>query len=197
MVLSLTQPGNPPPGLSPSPAATQTAASPNAGVIAGATVAACITLLALLGALYWYLGRRRIRLKALVAEPLPLSATNLSAITSRPPVEARPSIAITISAPSHPASPEIPPLKAEYRGDTIPSVVSGSGSSGIMSSFGGGGGGGGARNRTPTIYSSPQSQTATSAPLPRPPSSQPLPPPPSYAAASRDLQVHEERYNEE
>jgi len=179
--ISLTLPGDPPPGVTTYPAPTEAAATgQNVGVIAGATVAACIALLAFVGACFWYLRRRQIRSKVL--EPLPLTTTNLVATT----LQQAPAVRTVLPTPSHTASAE-PSAKAEYRGNTIPSLVSGSGSSGFVSSSAG------ARNIATSVYSSPLSHvTATTIMPPSPPHSpHPLLPPPSYAAAASDVQIHE------
>ena len=184
---SLTLSGNPPPGVSTYPGPADTATSGASGVIAGAAVGACIALSALLGALFWYFRRRRVRPKAL--EPLPLSTTNQSAITPQQALEPRTPLGRTMSTTSHTASADNP-VKAEYRGNTIPSMVSASGSSGVGSSSTG------ARNIPPTRYSSPRSPITTPNP-PSPPSLHLLLPPPSYAAAASDLQIHEEHSDQE
>jgi len=185
--ISLTLSGDPPPGTSTSPALTETSQGRNIGVIAGATVAAVIALLAFVGAFLWYRHKQRIRsLAAMTVEPLPLTTTNLSPTTPTQAPETRMGAPErTISTPSQAASAEVP-AKAHYRGNTIPSMLSGSGSSGVVSSSTG------ARNIPPTIYS-PRSYTtaATTIPPSPPHSPHPLLPPPSYAAAASDLRIHE------
>jgi hypothetical protein len=184
--ISLTLPGDPPPGF-------YTSTSTNKGVIAGATVAACIAVIVVVGALLWYLRKRRIRSKVLGAEPLPLSATHISARTPQqaPDAPTAASLRHITPTPSHRPSSEVP-LKAEYRGNTIPSVVSGSGSSRAVSSSTHG-----ARNIPPTIHSS--SRSIPVSPLSAHPDDDPLSllPPPSYAAAAGDLQIHEDHPNPE
>ncbi len=186
---SLTLPGDPPPGVSTSPVLTETPQGRNVGVIAGATVAAVIALLSFIGALFWY--RRRQRIRSKVFEPVPLSTTTPSLATT--PLQAFGTRAAatperTTPTPSHTMSAEIQ-AKAEYRGNTMSSVLSGSGSSGLAHSSPRG------RNMPPTIYSSRSHLTTVSTTTisPSPPHSpHPLLPPPSYAAAASDLQIHEE-----
>jgi hypothetical protein len=193
--ISVTRPGDPPPGVSASPALTETPQPQNIGVIAGATVAALIALSTLVGLFFWYRRRQRLRSKAL--EPLPLTTTNLLATAPPRPPETRTRTAAplerTTPTPSYTVSTEAP-TKAEYRGNTVLSTLSGSGSSGLMSSSTG------ARNIPPTIHSSRSHLTTPTTTIMShspPHSPHPLLPPPSYAAAAGDLQVHEEHPDSE
>ena len=188
--ISLTLPGDPPPGVSTSPALPQ---GPNVGVIAGATVVAFIALLSFIGAFFWY--RRRQGRRSNTFEPVPLTTTNASATVPPPPLETRTAAppGRTLPSPSRATSVEVP-IKAEYRGNTMSSVLSGSGSSGLAYSSPRG------RYIPPTIYSSPSQltmSTATTIPPSPPRSPHPLLPPPSYAAAASDLQIHEEHPDSE
>lgn len=175
------------PGASTSPVLTETPQGPNVGVIAGATVAGFIALLSVIGAFFWYRRRQRIRSKAF--EPVPLATTNLSLVTT--PLRASETRTVAPSertrpTPSQTMSADIQ-TKAEYRGNTMSSVVSGSGSSGLAYSSPRG------RNIPPTIHSSRSHLTETATIGPSPPHSpHPLLPPPSYTAAASDLQIHEE-----
>lgn len=186
---SLTLPGDPPPGASASPDLTETPQGRNVGVIAGATAAAVIALLSVIGGFFWY--RRRQRIRSKVFKPVPLATTTASAAASPPQaLETRTAATPerTIPIPSHTMSAEIQ-AKAEYRGNTMSSVLSGSGSSGLAYSSPRG------RNIPPTIYSSRSQLTTVSTTTipPSPPHSpHPLLPPPSYTAAASDLQIHEE-----
>jgi len=207
-MISLTLPGDPPAGVPTSPPLTETpqGQGQNVGVIAGAAVAAFVVLSSLIGAFFWYRRRQRVRSKPVEPVPLATTNTNLSATTSRPPplldLDTRTAVPLarpTIPTPSRSTAVEVP-AKAEYRGNNMSSVFSGSGSSGLAYSS--------PRGRNiPSTMLSPRSHltttttttataitpmTATTALSHSPPRSpHPLLPPPSYAAAASDLQIHE------
>ena len=189
MTFSLTLPGDPPPGASASPVLTETPQGQNVGVIAGVTAVVFIALLSFIGGFFWYRRRQRMRLKVL--KPVPLATTTPSAAISPPqaPETHTPATpARTIPTPSHTMSADIQ-AKAEYSGNMMSSVLSGSGSSGLAYSSPRG------RNVPPTIYSSRSQLTmvsTTTIPPSPPHSPHPLLPPPSYTAAASDLQIHEE-----